>query len=291
MNPEDNSADRSRFSRRLFLMTSGGVALGLGLGQVPGPAYAADALPPLPWTAYYPKNPLNVKAIRELGYCLYFKEGGCGHASFQAVVDSLAATLALDNPALNPWAMLPRGLFKYAGGGVVGWGTICGTLNGTLAAMDLLGVHNQLGNSLVDYYCTADLPTRALVGYVPPAGVQAPLSTMTSSISHSPLCHNSMSIWAAAAGVPVSDPSNRDRDAKLVGDIAARTAELLNDHFLIGINPPAWQPAAAYADCYTCHTQPDMVPSEQGKMECQTCHSVSPGHGFRRKRNGRDGRR
>lgn len=267
-------------SRRTFLSTGGGLAVGFGLSRLPGSAFAAEGLPPLPWgPAYYPAAGLDAAAVRETGYCLYYKEGGCGHASAQALIDTLSATLASAGRADNPWALLPRGIYKYAGAGVVGWGTICGILNASMGVMDILGVHGALGNALIEYYCTTMLPTNALVGFTPPAGVPVPLANLPASVANTPLCHDSMTTWAKTAGVPVSHPSAKDRDAKLVGDIVYRAVELLNDHFLRGITPAAWTPPADYAGCYTCHTQADMVPSQVGRMDCQSCHSVPASHG------------
>lgn len=267
-------------SRRTFLSAGGSLAVGFGLGQLPRSAFAAGSLPPLPWgPAHYPSAGLDAAAVREAGYCIYYKEGGCGHASAQALIDTVAGALAAEGRTDNPWALLPRGIYKYAGAGVLGWGTLCGILNGTLGVMDILGVHGQLGSALIEYYCTTMLPTGALVGFTPPAGVPAPLSSLAASVANSPLCHDSMTIWAKTAGVPVSHPSAKDRDAKLVGDIVFRAAELLNDHFLRGITPVAWTPPPGYASCYSCHTQSDMVPSEVGRMDCQGCHTVPPSHG------------
>jgi hypothetical protein len=280
------NAEEGRVSRRSFLTTAGGVAVGVGIARFPGTAHAAEALPPLPWAAYYPKNGLDQEAVREAAYCLYYKEGGCGHGSAQAIIDTLGDALEADGAAVNPWRLLPRGLCSYGAGGVVGWGTICGALNGAIAVMDILGVHNQLGNALIDYFCTAELPTDALDGYSPPDGIPVPLPSTATSVSHSPLCHNSVSTWAAVAGVPVADPSKKDRCAKLVGDIVAKAVELMNDHFLSGSTPPAWVPPASYAGCYDCHTKADMIPSQQGKMDCLECHVVAPAHGSWRKGKG-----
>lgn len=281
------TTEDSRVSRRSFLATAGGVAVSLGIAGLPGTARAADALPALPWgPAYYPKAGLDPELVREAAYCLYYKEGGCGHGSAQALIDALGNALAAEGPLVNPWKLLPRGLYSYGAGGVVGWGTVCGALNGAIAVMDILGVHNQLGNALIDYFCTDELPTSALVGYLPPAGVPVPLPSIPTSVSNSPLCHNSVSSWAAIAGVPVADASKKDRCAKLVGDVVARAVDLLNDRFLNSVNPPTWVPPASYAGCYNCHVQTDMVPSQQGKMDCLECHSVTPSHGSWRKRKG-----
>jgi hypothetical protein len=276
-------------SRRSFLAAAGGIALGTGITQISGVALAAEAPPPLPWP--YPTEGLDPDEVRKAAYCLYYLEGGCGHGSAQAIIDALADAAY---SGLNPWLLLPRKLYSYGAGGVVGWGTICGALNGSIAVMDILGVHAALGNALVDYFCNTALPTSALVGWKPAedgwSGVPVPLTSTVTHISYSPLCHNSVSSWAATAGVPIWPASSQDRAksdhcAKLVGDIVARAVELMNDKFLNGNTPAAWKPPASYSGCYNCHTQPGMIPSQQGKMECQACHEVAPAHGTWRKRN------
>ncbi len=80
--------EESGISRRSFLAAAGGVALGVGITHVPGTALAADALPAVPWP--YPLEGLDVDAVRKAAYCLYYKEGGCGHGSAQAIIDALA---------------------------------------------------------------------------------------------------------------------------------------------------------------------------------------------------------
>jgi Putative redox-active protein (C_GCAxxG_C_C) len=277
------TTEQNGISRRSFLTTAGGLALGVGIARLPGTAQAAALLPALPWKDYYTE--LDPLAVAKKAYSLYYTQGGCGHGSAQSIIDSLAEQVGF------PWNELPRGLYSYGGGGVVSWGTICGALNGSIAVMDILGVHGQLGDALIDYFCNAELPTTLLVGT---DVLPTPLATTTTSISHSPLCHNSVSIWAAAAGKPISsvDPQindlKRNRCAKLVGDIVYRAVELMNDWILDGVlpYPKGWAPPASYATCYNCHSQKDMTPSQQGKMECQACHTVEGGHGSWKRNRG-----
>jgi Putative redox-active protein (C_GCAxxG_C_C) len=261
------NAEESKVSRRSFLTTAGGVAVGLGIAQLPGTANAAEVTA-LPWP--YPPAGLDADAVSEAAYSLY-KSGGCGYGSAQSIINALAQALP------DPWGTLPAGMYGYANGGVVGWGTICGALNGVLAVMGLLGWHGKLGNALMDYFCTTELPTKDWVG-----------DELVTSVSYSPLCHNSVSKWAAAQGVTVTDPKKIERCARLVGDIVFKAVQLMNAQ-KDGTTPLAWAPPESYAGCYDCHTS-GIIPSQQGKMDCLECHETIPAHGSRRKRKGNSGR-
>ena len=124
------NALENRISRRSLFTTAGGVAVGLGISRLSGTAQAAETLPALPWgPSYFPVSGLDPDAVRKSAYCIYYKDGGCGHAAAQSIIDALGDALAAAGATDNPWRLLPRKLFSYAGGGVVGWGTICGSLN------------------------------------------------------------------------------------------------------------------------------------------------------------------
>lgn len=299
------TTEQNGISRRSFLTTASALAVGAGIARLPGTAEAADALPTLPWTQYYPTAGLDVEAVREAAYCLNFgTPGGCGYAASQVLINALGDALALQIPApdTNPWKLLPKGLYAFASGGMLGWGTICGSLSGVLGVMNMLGVHGTLGNALMDYFCSAELPTGELVGWDPPdavwPGVPTPWSTVA-TVSHSPLCHNSVSNWAATAGVPlwvtkdgktVPSPAKSNRCALLVADIVAKAVELMNDKFLRSMTPASWTVPASYKTCYDCHTKADTdpatFPSEIGRMECQACHTVPGGHGSWKRNKG-----
>ena len=275
---------QSNISRRSFLLGAGATAVGVGITRVPGTAFASETLPPLPWSDYYAE--LDPDDVRKRAFCLD-GQGGCGHGGGQALIDALAARVGY------PWTELPNGMYRYAGGGV-GWGTLCGALNGTIAVMGLLGVNGILGNAMMEYYSTTELPTDALQGWVPChpdydncSCSSDPLPEVATSVSDSPLCHISLSTWAAEQGVLVTDPLKKVRCGRLVADIAYKAALLLNDHFLNQLNPPAWQPAEEYADCYMCHTPgSETVPSQNSKMNCVECHEPATTHGVWEKKKG-----
>jgi hypothetical protein len=278
-------AEHTNLSRRTFLATAGGAAVGLEIAGLRGNvAQAAEALPPLPWP--YPGSGLNVVELRKVAYQNHYSTmPGCGFCTSQTLIKAIGDALTAEGAAVNPWPLLPTGLYRFANGGVLGWGTICGALNGAIAVMTLLGKQNAVGELLLDYFSTAELPTSALVGWTPP-GKTTPLAAMPATVSGSPLCHISASRWAAVAGVPVASALKAERCVRLVADIVARTADLLNVSFSNGTVP--YVMPATYAECYGCHTKANMVPAEQGKMDCLECHDdVAPSHSYRRKRNGR----
>lgn len=271
-------------SRRTFLATAGSAVAGFELAQLKdNVAWAADALPPLPWP--YPASGLNVELLRRTAYTNRSVYPGCGFCTSQTLIQAIGDALALEGAVSNPWRLLPTGLYRFANGGVLGWGTICGALTGAIAVMTLLGKQGAVGEALLDYFSSAELPTHALVGWTPP-GASAPLAAIPTTISRSPLCHISVSTWAATAGVAVSDPLKSERCVRLVTDVVAKSAELLNISFSGG-SVPAWKAPPSYAECYGCHTTAGMVPSEQGKMDCLQCHNPVPSHSYWRKRNGR----
>ncbi len=56
-------------------------------------------------------------------------------------------------------------LFRFGGGGVAGWGTVCGTLNAAAGAINMVvanGAHRTtLTNAIFQYYAETPLPTNA----------------------------------------------------------------------------------------------------------------------------------
>jgi len=247
-------------------------------------AQAADVLKSLPWP--YPAGGLDVDKLRKAAYTNHKTiYPGCGFCTSQTLIQAIGDALTTEGATVNPWLQLPSGLYKFANGGVLGWGTICGALNGAIAVMTLLGKQNAVGEALLDYFSTAQLPTSALVGWTPPIAT-TPLKAIPATVSNSPLCHISASTWAAAAGVAISDPLKAERCVRLVADVVAKTVELLNLSFSGG-SVAAWKVPPGYAECYSCHTKAGVVPSEQGKMDCMECHDTIPSHSYRRKRNGR----
>jgi len=144
--------------RRKFLASAGMTAAGLAVGAatfgLAGCVGAKDAqatsAPELPWT-YVELDPV---AVAKRGYDAYY-EAACCYGAFKAVVGQLAEVVGF------PYNMVPPDMFRYGEGGVVGWSSICGALNGACAAINLVAGkedYSKLVNELVGWYTTHAFP-------------------------------------------------------------------------------------------------------------------------------------
>lgn len=249
-----------KLSRREFLVGAGGFAAGAAVATMFGggiqTAQAAEA-PAWPW----PYKKLDPEAVRIAGYKGYYVSGCC-YGAFAAILGQLQKEVGA------PFTNVPADMMRYGEGGVAGWGTLCGALNGSMAAMNLVagkGDYAKLCNELMGWYTGTEFPSTTLDG-------MAKFQNQPRNSCGSPLCHVSVSEWCAKAGKKVGSPERLDRCAKLTGDVAAKAVEMLNalaDAKFAG----TWKPTADYAACMGCHNGPtSALNNEQGKMACQPCH-------------------
>ena len=127
-------------------------------------------------------NPLDPAVTAELAY-KHYASGSCMYATFKSVVSQLAEKFG------EPYASFPFHMMKYGHGGIGGYGTTCGALNGGAALIGLFFAHNKkiqdsLITGLFRWYENTQLPVfrpqEPTVDFTPP-----------SSISNSTLCHAS----------------------------------------------------------------------------------------------------
>ena len=284
-------------SRRKFLA---GTGLVLGAASVSGVALLKDADPAaaagtaIPWP--YPTDPAqqpNPEAVARRAFEIYFKSG-CAEAVWGSCVEALAAI----TPA-GTWDTLPTNMFRFGGGGIAGWGTICGTLNGAAAFISMAvgqnlnadgvtkeWVHrNNLINGAFQYYAETPLPTNnafksnqgvlGLPAWTPPAVTgYTMIENAPTSTANSPLCHSSLVQWTTTTGAADGGPLQRDRCGKASFDVAFKTIELLNKYFELASAPGvALDPSVAA--CGACHKT-----YTGAKMACGSCHdnTTDDGH-------------
>jgi hypothetical protein len=267
-------------NRRDFLKTAGtyGAASGFGLagGYRIGKPNGGSAQAQHPFG--YPETGLNVEKTRELGYAGFqgivlpdgSRHGGCAFGTFNAIIGQLAEVVGA------PYTNIPVQMMDWAGAGVVGFGTLCGTLNGASAAIGLICSGSDARayvSDLLTWYSEASLPTN----------LYAPTGELPQSRADSNLCHVSLTHWCRESGFASGSPERAERCSRLSGDVAAKAVEMLNTSAL-GLQVPSEKTV-----CRACHYMGPSYAAGQfthGEMNCLTCHinlkekSVVPsGHG------------
>ena len=251
-------------SRRKFLA---GTGLVLGAASVSGVALLKDADPAaaagavIPWP--YPTDPAqqpDPEAVARRAFEIYFKSG-CAEAVWYSCVEALAAVPGMD---ASYWASLPANIFRFGGGGVAGWGTICGTLNGAAAFISMAvgqnlaadGVtkewthRNNLINGAFQYYAETPLPTNDT--YKSSQGVLGALRRVDAcrgAGSRSDRATPPRRPRTLRCATPRSSsgrdhrrdfdqsPQQRDRCGKACFDVARKTISLLNTYFELASAP------------------------------------------------------
>lgn len=165
-----------------------------------------------PW----PYTNLDTEVIRKQAYDGYYTIG-CMYGVASALINTLKETVG------SPWDTLPVQMFNYGSAGVGSWGTVCGALNGACWVIQATAGPNanKIIDTLFEWYCNTGLPSRLMDNYC-----QFPSQTAT--VSNSPLCYVSSSNWSYSNRTPINGAQRKDRCAKVAGDVAAKTAELLN---------------------------------------------------------------
>jgi hypothetical protein len=278
--------EQKSISRRSFLagagIATGAAVVAAGTGLIkPHIAGATTSYPAFPWN--YPAAGLNVTVARQRGYDNYYLNGGCMSGTGRALVMGLLDEYG----AGSAWDSIPLNLFRYGAGGVGGsnkWGTICGSLHGAawvIAACAASPAHaTSLTNALFQWYCGFAFPSTDLDDYVPGGSIQTPFQNQNQTVCNSPLCHVSVSSWLggerrAGRTVKVHDAPRGNRCAKVSGDVAAKTVELLNDYILNNASIPAFtQPDATCSGCHVSGSADSKWVLM--KSSCTPCHTSEP---------------
>jgi hypothetical protein len=225
---------------------------GLAEGQVAGTGPGADAMSRVPW----PYRPLDADGVGHAAFVAN-GQGGCMFGVVEPIVGGVARQLGA------PYTSLPLALFMYGSAGVVGWGSLCGALNGAAAALALLSARPQpLISELYSWYEREALPDFM------PKGARFP---NVASVAGSVLCHASLTRWCNASGKKVASPERAERCGALAASVARKTVQLLNAQS--AGNPAAGAPEPATAACLSCHGTRGTECDASGRMRCASCHA------------------
>ncbi|MBI5032742.1 MAG: C_GCAxxG_C_C family protein [Chloroflexi bacterium] len=221
------------------------------------PTPAPTATPdPTGWPWKYTK--LDPQIVAQKAYDSYY-QGGCMFGAFNAIIVALRENFGA------PYTMVPTMMARYGEGGGVGWATLCGALNGSALAMNLvLKDYSATINDLFSWYTKTAFPI------FKPAQPKKEISA--TSVSNSPLCHVSVTLWCESAKVKSESPERSERCARLTADIASQAVQLLND-YTDGKFKATYVVNPSVQTCGVCHLKGGVIEDARGKMDCVQCHT------------------
>lgn len=210
---------------------------------------------------------LNPAVSAQLAYGFY-KEGSCMYATVKSIISQLSEKIG------EPFTSFPIHLFKYGHGGIGGYGTVCGTLNGAGALIGLLVNDKSIQNKMI-----ADIFRWYEQESLPAFSPKEPNSELiiAKSISNSVLCHASSTNWCKTTGFKVDSKERKERCSRMAGDVAYKITTALNDIY----NNTYIADTIDNNDvntCLACHGSKGKVNNASVKMDCNSCHPKSLGH-------------
>ncbi|WP_372947864.1 C-GCAxxG-C-C family protein [Mariniphaga sp.] len=210
---------------------------------------------------------LDPSATAQLAYDRY-SEGSCMYATVISVVSQLADKFG------EPFTSFPIHMFKYGHGGIGGFGSVCGALNGAAALIGLFvtdkNVQDKMITDLFQWYEKESLPVfnpqNAVFDFTPVV-----------SASNSVLCHASNTNWCKTSGFSVDSKERKERCRRLTGDVAQKVTASLNDIYTNAYITNTHTNEATNS-CVACHGNDGKVKNTSVKMSCTSCHSESFAH-------------
>jgi Putative redox-active protein (C_GCAxxG_C_C) len=248
----------SQSRRKMVIGTAGALAAGAALTQFGGLLNSAQAkggkTEKWPW----PYEKLDPAKTAEICYEEWYRVF-CGCAVINSVFSQLKEKVG------EPYASFPSDAFVFLEGGMVGWGTVCGSPAGAnITANLILGpriagspVAHQISDDLMEWYGDVDMPV------FKPAKPRIAIDKIITTSSDSPLCHVSVGKWMEASGHPLKSAERKDRCARVAASTAYRLVELLND-WKDGKYEPSGTFSAVKEHGIT------------GQMNCGECHEDVP---------------
>ncbi|MEW6142658.1 MAG: C-GCAxxG-C-C family protein [Chloroflexota bacterium] len=271
-------------TRRQFIKGMGGVTLGMvalsGIGGAiscaapsASPPQSNPALVPSPTATQlqtlvypWPYKKLDPIAAAERSYQAYYN-GGCMYGAFEGIVGELRSVVG------QPYTTMPTAMAKYGAAGVIGWGTLCGSLNGAAAAIYLIHeakTGNPIINELFGWYGAESLPD-----YKPKS---PKFANMVTSVAESQLCHQSVTRWCEKSGFKTTSPERAERCAWITASVVKYAVELLNKQTDQGSITIAHAVPASVTGCLSCHGKGGVKENVHisSQITCASCHDTLP---------------
>jgi hypothetical protein len=273
--------DRREFLKKagvlgLGLLATGGIAgIAASCGKaeqaiqpiatVTAPPVTVTATPAAAAALPWPYKKLDAVAAAEAAYAGY-SAGGCMYGAFEGIMSQLRATVG------SPYDTIPTAFSKYGGGGISGWGTICGALNGIAAALYFpfaQSVANPIINEVYGWYGVTLLPD-----YTP---AKPKFATCKQSVADSQLCHQSVTKWCLASGFKTTSAERGDRCAWLTAAVVKKTVDLMNLQ-ADGAFKATFAVPASVTGCLSCHGKGGALENVHitNQTDCKECHTPLP---------------
>ena len=205
-------------SRREFLASAGKLLGGAALMSAASPLMSitsAVAVETAPVAHPYPYAELDLDVVEKVAYEGYF-EDGCCYGVAKGLLAELSAKVGFPYTVISP-AIFANGKEGYT------CGTLCGALGGAVGVIGMCCAPadaREITKQLFAWYTSTELPI-----YQPEA--PAPVKTVSPTVN----CIDSITTFMTAANVERKDPIRKRRCGGLSGDVARKTAELLNIHY------------------------------------------------------------
>ncbi|MFO7577817.1 MAG: C-GCAxxG-C-C family protein [Pelovirga sp.] len=206
---------------------------------------------PLPYVT------LDPQAAQDLSYTNKLM-GDCFYGVFATIVEMLADKVG------GAYLTYPTTVTRVGAGGIVGWGSTCGAIQGAAMAIYLVSPNpTPIIDEVFNYYQYTALPDQK------PSNAKMDI---TPSIADSTLCHVSISHWTKISGAKTFSKERTERCAHVAAVVTRRTVEALNAQ-LAGDFAPTHKIPEAVAACRSCHDIGGAMENTRGKMDCLLCHS------------------
>ncbi len=247
----DESVSRRRLLKGLGIFAGIATAAAGELGLLTRAEASGGPTGKWPW----PYVKLDPEKTAELAYNEWYRVF-CGAAVISSLFSQLREKVG------EPYTSFPVDAYVFLEGGMVGWGTICGSNAGANIVSNMIigpriaGPECEngaaIGADALQWYSETALPS-----YTPrePRGKAVIIRTT----SDSPLCHVSVGKWMKASGYAFGSPERRDRCARVSASVAYHLVQDLNAWKDGTYKPKAtWKAVSnvgitAQQNCTECH--------------------------------------
>ncbi len=249
-------------SRRSLLINAGKCGIGAAglaalISGAPGLVAKAEAKGSKTEKWPWPYVKLDPDKTAEIAYNEWYRVF-CGAAVISSIFSQLREKVG------EPYKSFPIDAFVFLEGGMVGWGTVCGSNAGAnIVANVIIGPRiagpecehgHNIGSDMLEWYSNTALPT-----FTPKEPKQK--TEIIKTTSNSPLCHVSVGKWMKASGFPLLSPERKDRCARVAASVAHKLVMDLNAWKDGKYSPvSSWTPGKSVGitgqqNCNECHGQ------------------------------------